>query len=204
MVWWGLGVFFIAPIVAGFSYVLIRFVFGVTSATALLFVGVTVPMLIAVGLGWQIGAAVNRYDEYRLNREEASTSTESSENTDQTASEEYEVFEGFQWISWLPDHLNNFFVLFLGGSIVSGGFITLVWVIFVRLTPEYPMPSPNIVVKGLFPMLILASYFGCLAVTGAPFISMFWRETTNHLETPEARHDHALRVALVVGAFVFG
>ncbi|MFA9516961.1 hypothetical protein ACERIT_07055 [Halopenitus sp. H-Gu1] len=161
-------------------------------------------MLIAVGLGWQIGAAVNRYDEYRLNREEASTSTESSENTDQTASEEYEVFEGFQWISWLPDHLNNFFVLFLGGSIVSGGFITLVWVIFVRLTPEYPMPSPNIVVKGLFPMLILASYFGCLAVTGAPFISMFWRETTNHLETPEARHDHALRVALVVGAFVFG
>jgi hypothetical protein len=63
LVWWGLGVFLTAPIVAGFSYVLVRFVFGVTSATALLFVGVTVPMLIAVGLGWQIGAAVNRYDE---------------------------------------------------------------------------------------------------------------------------------------------
>ncbi len=199
LVWWGLGVFLTAPIVAGFSYVLVRFVFGVTSATALLFVGVTVPMLIAVGLGWQIGAVVNRYDEYRLNREEASASTESSENTDQTASEEYEVSEGFRWVSWLPDHLNNFFVLFLGGSIVSGGFTTLVWVFFVRLTPEYPMPSPNVVVKGLFPMLILASYFGCLAVTGAPFISMFWRETTSHLETPEARHDHALRVALVVG-----
>ena len=201
MVWWGLGVFLIAPLATGFSYVLVRFAFGVTSSTALLFVGVAVPMLIAVGLGWQIGAAVNRYDEYKLGREEVSTSTESSMDEDQAAAEEYEASESFRWLSWIPEQLNNFFVLFLGGSIVSGGFITLVWVFFVRLTPEYPMPSPSIVVGGLFPMLILASYFGCLAVTGAPFVSMFWRETTSRLETPEARHDHALRVTLVLGGF---
>jgi Zn-dependent protease with chaperone function len=40
-----------------------------------------------------------------------------------------------------------------------------------------------------------------LAVTGAPFVSAFWKETTSRLETTEARHDHALRVALVVGGF---
>jgi Zn-dependent protease with chaperone function len=154
-----------------------------------------------VGLGWQIGAVVNRYDEYRLGREEVLTSTESSIDEEQAATEEYEASESFRWFSLIPEQLNNFFVLFLGGSIVSGGFITLVWVFFVRLTPEYPMPSPSVVVEGLFPMLILASYFGCLAVTGAPFVSTFWRETTSRLETPEARHDHALRVALVVGGF---
>lgn len=201
MAWWGLSVVLITPIAAGFSYALVRFVFGVTSATALLFVGIAIPMLIAGGLGWQIGAAVNRYDEYRLNREEISTSTESSIDEDQTATEGYDTSERFRWLSWIPKRLDNFVVLFLGGSIVSGGFITLVWVFFVRLTPEYPMPSPSVVVGGLFPMLILASYFGCLAVTGAPFVSMFWRETTSRLETPEARHDHALRVALVVGGF---
>jgi len=201
MVWWGLSVFLIAPVAAGFSYVLVRFAFGVTPASALLFVGVTIPVLMAVGLGWQIGAVVNRYDEYRLDREEVSTSTGPSIDEDQTATAEYEVSEGFRWLSWIPEQLNNFFVLFLGGSIVSGGFITLVWVFFVKLTPEYPMPSSSVVVEGLFPMFILASYFGCLAVTGAPFVSMFWRETTSRLETPEARHDHALRVALVIGGF---
>ena len=205
MVWWGLSVFLLGPVAAGVGYVVVRVGFGASPVTALLFIGVVIPILLAIGLGWQIGAVVNRYDESELGRDGTSTPMNASADSNSSALEghsaEAGAAEGVSWLFWIPDRLNNFFVLFLGGSIVSGGFITLVWVFFVGLTPVYPMPSPGVVVAGLFPMLILASYFGCLAVTGAPFVSMFWRETTGRLETTEARRDHTLRVGLVVGGF---
>lgn len=205
MVWWGVSVFLLGPVAAGVGYVVVRVGFEASPVTALIFVGVVTPVLLALGLGWRIGAVVNRYEESELGRggksAPATASTDGNSSRFKGRPEENGRTEGASWLSGIPDRLNNFFVLFLGGSIASGGFITVVWVFFVGLTPVYPMPSPSVVVTGLLPMLILTSYFGCLAVTGAPFVSMFWRETTGRLETTEARRDHALRVGVVVGGF---
>lgn len=205
MVWWGVSTFLLGPIVAVVGYIVIRVGYGTSPGTALLFIGVLAPVVLALGLGWQIGAAVNRYDDSELEGQKQTTAGLLSTKAGATSSDDCTgrctASSRTSWLSWIPERLDNFFILFWAGSIGSGGFITLIWMFFVQVTPAYPMPNLGVVVAGLFPMLILVSYFGCLAVTGAPFVSAFWQETTGSLGSTEARRDHILRVGLVVGGF---
>lgn len=64
--WWAVSLLLLGLLVAAIGYGIGRIVFAVPAQRALLYVSTAIPIVCALGLGWKLGATVNRPADPRM------------------------------------------------------------------------------------------------------------------------------------------
>jgi len=181
-------------------YFVLRGGLAATPRTAVFVVMMAAPLAVAGRVGWRVGTIASTHPDFTLASQSARGAEMSGESMSALSSDS-PAPAGWAWWRLLPSVLQSFLGLTGIGALVSGIVITFGWVIALRVFHLAALPLGTVALYFL-PMVVVVSYFGSLAQTGAAMVAVLWRESTRQIESPTARRSHTVRGLLVLSGFV--